>query len=230
MRSRLALLALVALAGLGLSACQRDPSVAATVGSTQITEAQVDAILADANAHRVQPSPSPQNPSPAPIAPLVTNRADVVQYLLIDKLCGADQARRHFPSGQIDDIAAGENISPDSQLAQLYNRAYGCLSGELSAVDPITPTEAELRDLYDRATAAGVDLGPFETAQAGMKTDESVVSGLAAKQVLEGEAQTQNVTVSPRYRPVQVGLLFAGQNRTPVLTATIGQGTDAIES
>ena len=48
MRSRLALLAVAGLAVLALSACQRDPSIAATVGSDKITEDQVDAILADA--------------------------------------------------------------------------------------------------------------------------------------------------------------------------------------
>src|SRR5215470_4227676 len=105
MRSRLALLAVVALAGLALTACQRDPSIAATVGSDKITEDQVDAIIADAQHNRPTPSPAVSpgaspSPSPAPsLGPVQINRADVVRYLVLDKMCAADQARRHFPDG-----------------------------------------------------------------------------------------------------------------------------------
>src|SRR5262245_45779171 len=101
MRSRLALIAVAVLAGLALSACQRDPSIAATVGSDKITEDQVDAILADAEHNRpAPPTPSPGSTSPAPLGPVQIDRADVVRYLVLDKMCAADQERRHFPSGQ----------------------------------------------------------------------------------------------------------------------------------
>src|SRR5690349_12166780 len=102
MRSRPALLAVAALAGLALTACQpRDPSVAASVGSDKITESEVDAVLADAQQNRPAASP-PASPSPgeqsASLSPVAIDRADVVRYLVLDKLCAADQARRHFQS------------------------------------------------------------------------------------------------------------------------------------
>src|SRR5215471_12331337 len=119
MRSRLALIAVAALAALALSACQRDPSIAATVGSDKITEDQVDAILADVQHNRpapAAPTPAPGNPSPspAPLGPVQIDRADVVRYLVLDKMCTADQERRHFASGQGDDIAVRKEISPNS--------------------------------------------------------------------------------------------------------------------
>src|SRR5262245_5347757 len=133
MRSRLALVAVAALAGLALSACQRDPSIAATVGPEKITEDQVSAVLADAEHNRPAPAtPSAQNPSPAPPGPLRIDRADVVRFLVLDKMCTADQERRHFASGEPVDVAELEGISPDSQYAKLFAHMTACLNGAVS--------------------------------------------------------------------------------------------------
>src|SRR5690348_15336103 len=152
MRSRLALLAVAALAGLALSACQpRDPSVAASVGSDKITESQVDSVLADAQQNRpvTSPSaspapgePSPGEPSASPLGPVAIDRADVVRYLVLDKMCTADQARRHFASGQgadVTEIAQVKGISPSSEYAKVFAHVTACLNGELTGTQPVTP-------------------------------------------------------------------------------------------
>ena len=230
MRSRLALLAVAALAGLALTGCQRDPSIAATVGSEKVTEAQVDAVLADAQHNR------PQSPDGKPLPPLTINRADVVRYLVIDKMCATDQGRRHFARGEAGDISGVKQIAPDSQYAKLFASMTACLNGEVAGVKPATPTDAEVRELYDRAVAQGLDVPSFDKVKDQLTNNEAVQQRFGFKRALEGEAKAQNVSVNPRYRPLEVGLLPADQN-APVpfegpqlLVATLGQTTDAVQS
>ena len=236
MRSRLALLAVVALAGLALSACQRDPSIAATVGSEKITEDQVDAILADAQNNRPAPaSPSAQNPSPAPPGPLRIDRADVVRFLVLDKMCTADQERRHFAGGEPVDVAELEGISADSQYAKLFAHMTACLNGEVTGIAPVTPTDAEVREIYDRAKAQGIDVPAFDEVKAQLKDNDQVKQRIAIKRSLEDQARAQGVSISPRYRPVEVGLLPADNSQPlpfegpQLLVATLGQRPDAIQ-
>src|SRR5215470_348313 len=212
MRSRLALLAVVALAGLALTACQRDPSIAATVGSDKITEAQVDAILADAQHNRPTPSPAPAAPgtpapTAAPLGPVPIDRADVVRYLVLDKMCTADQNRRHFESGQPADISEVKQISPDSQYNKLFGHMTACLNGLVTGITPVTPTDDEVRGIYDRAAAQGLEVPSFDTVKDQLKTNEQVQQRIAIKRTIEDQSKAQNVSVSPRYRPVEFGLL-----------------------
>jgi hypothetical protein len=248
MRSRLALLAVAALAGLALTACQRDPSVAATVGSDKITEAQVDAIIADAQHNRPNPataSPSPEAspgaspaPSPAPAAPLgpvQINRADVVRYLVLDKMCAADQARRHFANGQPADISEVKQISPDSEYNKLFAHMTACLNGLVTGIAPVTPTDAEAREIYDRAAAQGLDVPAFDQVKDQLVQSQEVQQRIAIKRTLEDQSKAQNVSVSPRYRPIEFGLLPSSSDEPipfegpQLLVATIGQPTDAIQ-
>jgi hypothetical protein len=234
MRSRLALLAVAALAGLALSACQRDPSIAASVGSEKITETQVDGVIADAQQDRPAPAPAaPGAPSPT-LAPVAIDRADVVRYLVLDKMCTADQARRHFQtqdSGQTGQVANSLAISPNSQFAKLVGHMSACLAGETADVAPVTPTDDEVSEVYDRAVAGGIQV----PGKAELKTDASVQHAIALKRTLQDQAKAQGVSVSPRYRALEVTLLngqkeVAGQAvAVPVVVATLGQSTDAIQ-
>ena len=237
MRSRPALLAVAALAGLALSACQpRDPSVAASVGSDKITESQVDAVIADAQQNRPAPSasPAPGGPSASPLAPVPIDRADVVRYMVLDKMCTTDQARRHFQSqdgGQTAQVAESLQISPNSQFAKLVGHMSACLAGETADVAQVTPTDDEVTEVYDRAVAGGIQV----PSKVELKADASVQHAIAIKRTLQDQAKVQGVSVSPRYRALEVTLLN-GQKEVdgqavavPVVVATLGQPTDAIE-
>jgi hypothetical protein len=235
MRSRLALLAVAAVAGLALSACQpRDPSVAATVGSDKITESQVDAVLADVQQNRPTPTAAPgqPSPSPSPLPPVPIDRGDVVRYLVLDKMCSTDQARRHFASqesGQTQKVADGLLISADSQLAKLVGRVSACLAGETANIAPVTPTDADLKEVNDRAAAGGAQIPPVDQ----LKDDPTVQHAIAVQHAIQDQAKVQGVIVSPRYRPLELSTL-SGQNAStgagvPVVVATIGQSTDAIQ-
>ena len=243
MRSRLALIAVAALAALALSACQRDPSIAATVGSDKITEDQVDAILADVQHNRpapATPAPAPGNPSPspAPLGPVQIDRADVVRYLVLDKMCTADQERRHFPSGQgadVTEIAQVKGISPSSEYAKVFAHVTACLNGELTGTQPVTPTDAEVREIYDRAKAQGLDVPDYNTIKDQIRDNDQVKQSIAVKRSLEDQARAQNVVINPRYRPVEIGLLPADSNQPipfegpQLLVATLGQSSDAVQ-
>jgi hypothetical protein len=243
MRSRLALLAVAALAALALSACQRDPSIAATVGSDKITEDQVDAILADAQLNRpapTTPAPAPGNPSPspAPLGPVQIDRADVVRYLVLDKMCTADQERRHFPSGQgadASEIAQLKAISPNSQYAKVFAHVTACLNGELTGTQPVTPTDAEAREIYDRAKANGLQVAAYDKIKDQIKADDTIKQSIAVKRSLEDQARAQNIVLNPRYRPVEVGLYPIDQSQPipfegpQLIVATLGQSSDAIQ-
>jgi hypothetical protein len=237
MRLRLALLAVAALAGLALSACQhRDPGIAATVGSEKITESQVDAIIADAQQNRPTPgtSPAPGEPSGAPLGPVAIDRADVVRYLVLDKMCTTDQARRHFESqeaGQAEAVANSLLISPNSQFAKLVGHMSACVSGETAEVAPVTPTEDEVTEVYHRAVSGGIQV----PSKGQLKDDANVQHAIALKRTLQDQAKVQGVSVSPRYRALELTLLN-GQKEVngqavavPVVVATLGQPTDAIQ-
>jgi hypothetical protein len=90
------------------------------------------------------------------------------------------------------------------------------------------PTEAELRDLYDRAVASGMlqePIRPFEEIKGALAQDQSVQQAFAAKQLYTAVAGSERVVVNPRYRPLTLQA-FQNSNLVPVVIG--GAASDAV--
>jgi hypothetical protein len=219
-----------------LTACQNDPSVAAYIAGTTITEAQVDQLL-NASPH-VAPVPQQQQDgstgTPPALPPLT--RSQVVTTLVLDKLCKGAQAAGNFADGSITPEQAGANaqVAPSSPYAIQDAKTLSCLSGYLGSVRPVKPSEAQAREIYDRAKAGSPDgIAAYNDIKDQILADQDFAQALGAKESLEKLAGADDVTINPRYRPLQypVSSFTASSGaRVALVVATLGQDMDAVHA
>lgn len=216
---RLASIAVIALVGVAvLSGCRSEPGIAAYLGDREITEEQVTEVVDDAK-RRLEPSPTPDGASPAPQEelppgapqPAAPARADVLSILLLDALCEQLSAEQGYqPQEEItpDQVAGLVGAHPESLHARNAADLYTCLFS-IPADQSVTPTEAELADLVARARTAP-DVVPPDTpdeAVAERLSGPEYLRALAQKRALEQAAAERDVTVNPRYRPLEFPVL-----------------------
>jgi hypothetical protein len=237
MRLRAVFFAATAVLGaFTLSACKNDPAVAAYIAGTTITEVQVDQMI-NASPH-VKPVPQQQSDgttaTPPALPPLT--RSQVVTSLVLGKLCTGAQAAANFADGSITPEQAGANsqVSPSSPFAIQDAKTLSCLTGYLGSVQPIKPSEAQARDIYDRAKAGSpAGIAAYDDIKDQILTDQNFAQALGAKQSLEKLAGADDLTVNPRYRPLLYPVSsFTSDSgaRVALVVATIGQDTDAVRN
>jgi hypothetical protein len=212
-------ISVVALAA-GLAAgCRNSPSVAAYVGDQRITEAEVDAAVAEAAA-AAEGREGLQAPS----------RADVVMTYVLRQACSAKQAADRFPAaGQPvspDQIAESERVPADSNYARDRAAAYTCLQA-VPVGEGEAPTEDELRDLHQRAQAAGIMPQSYDEMREQLATDPGVRQALAVRTMLDEVIAAADVTVNPRYRPLEFHV--SQVEGKPLIVAVVGgEGTSPV--
>lgn len=219
---RAALMGLALVAGLALTGCRTQVGTAAFVGNDRLTESDVDGIIADANA----------KVSDGTHAPL---RSDVVFVFVVRETCEKVQAERKFASAQVDAtaLAAQIQVPANSTFAEDHARMQACMGGLLDDVkkansNPPDPTEAELHDIFNRAQAAGFSVPPFEALEPQLAADARTRQAVAVSRALTTVFKDANVSVSPRYRPLElpVDTLDSG---VPLVFSQMGEpGSDAI--
>jgi len=192
---RLALVAVLAvLGGLALAGCRSEPGVAAYVGGTRITDAQVDAMATQIRDHR-------------PPGASKDFRAQVLTYMVQRELMAAALADRGImpPPVSDDDLeAVAKNNGLDPQVrfvrtaveADLYldKAAEAYLKG-LS--QPPAPTEADQREAYSRLQATG-QLPPFEDVRQFFTADV-MGAAIARRTAVADSVKRHPVRLSPRY-------------------------------
>src|SRR5690349_10209192 len=144
---RLASVAVVAsLAVAGLSGCRSEPTVAAYVGDTKITEDRVNSVYDEAQAAAV---PAQQGEEPAP----QLTRAQVVRTLVSGEVLGAVAKARNLKLPAdigVDQAASDLRIAPSAEYVRLYAtaKAYVTL---LRQDAPTTgePADADLHQVFD---------------------------------------------------------------------------------
>jgi hypothetical protein len=219
-RSRLPRVALVLAVGVGLvlAGCRSSPTVAAYVGSTAISEAQVDTVIANARAAAAA------EPGTAP-----PSRSAVVTTLVLDRVCHSEQAKRGFADNPIsvDQIRQLENVPANSDYATARSSVYSCLAG-VPVSDAGAASQAELRDIYDRAKAKGLVSVPFEQIKAQLAADSGVQQALAVNRELTALVQHGDVTVNPRYRPMEFPISDLGSGQTLIALPVGEPPSDAV--
>src|SRR6185436_17430696 len=101
------------------------------------------------------------------------------------------------------DFASQRGMPAKSMYAVIGAELVSCLSGVPQAT--VAPTDAELREIYDRAVAAqpaGQAVPPFEQVKDQLAQNQTVQQAFAAKALYKAVASDEMVVVNPRYRPL----------------------------
>jgi hypothetical protein len=153
-------------------------------------------------------------------------RSLVVSVLVLGETCTRLSADKGYqPRGQVspEQVAEVLRIDPASDYARRTAELYTCLSA-LPANAPVAPTAEELADLVARGKAAGVIPADVTTEQAAQQLDGDQLRGaLANRKALADAVASYDVTVNPRYRPLEFPLL-SFQGDAPAVVVPLGEG------
>jgi hypothetical protein len=216
MRARLASVATLAAVGvLAIAGCGRaQPGVAAYVGNTDITETRVTAIIDE-----VKDAIGEAEPARLP------KRGVVVSTLVLNDVCARFSADDNLkPQNPVtaEQVAQAFGVPPTTGYAQETAKLYTCLSG-LPAGQPVAPTAEELADIVARGKEAGAIPQDVPIQQAAAQLDgDQLRAALASRKVLADAVTKYDVTVNPRYRPLEFPVL-SFQGNAAAVTVPLGE-------
>ncbi|MER7330213.1 MULTISPECIES: hypothetical protein [unclassified Micromonospora] len=229
---RLVAVASVALGLVALSGCRAEPGVAAYVGDQRITEDAIAGVMADLRAKNPTPgesaTPAAQPSAPAPQLP---GRGEVASVLVLSEVCARVSAEKNYQprqAVQAAQLAQQFGLSPDTDYVRRVADLYTCLSGVPTGA-PAAPTEQELRDVVAAGREAGAIPADVPDEVAFRQLDgEQLRTALATRKALADVVAAHDVTVNPRYRPLEFPVLsFAGN--APAVSVPLGEsGSDAV--
>lgn len=228
---RLASVAVVAaLAVAGLSACRSSPGTAAYIGGgADISQDQVDALYKDA-----MTKVSAAAPGSTSVTPHVTRQQ------IVDTLVGLDVLKAYAKDNAItpqaldaDQLAASLSLKPGSKFAPFYAQYQGYLAAAGAKAPVHQPTEAEVRDIYNRWHTAGMAGNPTFEAWVGQlqqQDQQFLTARLSLQQAVEPVAAKMDIVINPRY-PSSFSLLsvFDTQGRpVTLLEIPVGDPTKGV--
>ncbi|MDG4789797.1 hypothetical protein O7626_28380 [Micromonospora sp. WMMD1102] len=235
---RLASIAVIAVLGSTvLSACRSDSNVAVYLGDKKITEDEVTSVLDDVRS-KASPAAEPAaieqaGATPAPDAPepKTPSRAEVVGTLVMREVClklAADKGFKPSEQAPVERVAEATGLPANSRYVQLFSELDACRAG-IPVTQPVAPTKEELLDVVTRGRAAGVIPPDAKDGEAGQQLDGDVLRrALAMRNVLTEALESTDVTVNPRYRPLEYPVLTFSDS-SPALVVPIGPaGSDTV--
>jgi hypothetical protein len=200
-----------ALALVALTGCRSDPSVAAYVDGTKITESQVGRMVDQARLQAEKDDEAaasqPDQAKPPEVRP---SRSQVVGVLVTRKLTEQAVARQGLSVQQIDpeQVAGAFNVPAGTDYAAALTAVLAgvkALDGKVG--DGYQPSDADLREVYDAAVAAGAaQPGAFDQTKPLLLQVQGLPQDLAVRNQLVQDASRMKVTVNPRYLPLQFPL------------------------
>ncbi|WP_026274785.1 hypothetical protein [Salinispora tropica] len=228
MRARRLVAAASLVVGLvALSGCRTEPGVAAYVGDQNITENTVDSLLDELR----ESSASTETPELGGPGPQLPSRSEVVGTLVLGEVCDQASADQGYqPRERVEPVqVAGQlGLPPESEYVRQLAALYTCLSG-LPMGDSVAPTEQELAEVIAAGRTAGVI--PADTPDdvvAGQLDGPQLREGLASRRVLAEAAGEYDVTVNPRYRPLEFPVLSFSPGVAAVSVLLGEPGSDAV--
>ena len=191
------------VAAAALSSCALQPDTAATVGSTTITEQQVDAVIASSG-NQIARDRAVQD---MVLGTACKNHAAKNNISYDTAAVAQELAQRGVPAGAYLDLAALKNA---------------CLSAVAQGADT-QPTETELRKLYDDVAQLNPgDPLPYEQAKQQFLQNATVTDAFAVHHIYTKITEGQDISVNPRYRTLTFPLLQTGSNNV-VLKVELGE-------
>jgi hypothetical protein len=216
-----------ALAGLvgvaGLAGCRGDEgeawdeSVAAYVGEVAITEAEIDAVVVDlrddlgaeieAELDRLADELDPQELAEREQRRYgeLRDQLEVTRTRMIEMRILTEAATAYaeaeglaVPDPSIEFQAGELGLGTDSAYVRLVAEFYAALSVLQVESEPVAPTEADQREVYDNLVAEGLTTASFEEAQAVL-TQEVIGEQVGLRNLMAEAVERADVRVSPRY-------------------------------
>jgi hypothetical protein len=229
MRSvRVKITALALVGALALAGCARSTEDALRVGDVSVTTTQIDDTVS-AFLTRLG-----ENGTPG-----VDTVAGVRQFA-VRATVFTEVARRYaqeqsvsVPEPDYEAVAQELQLSTDDPLVRIAAEARAYADALLADAQPRTPTEDEMRKVYDDFVAlVGPDAATYEQVRAELIDWPQFGKALAVRDGLTEAAQRYGVTVNPLYQPLEFALLQTGQSgELTVVTLPLGeQGTGAVRS
>jgi hypothetical protein len=206
-RARTATLAVLGVSAiLALTGCRSSPSTAAYVGPTQYSVSSVQRVAAEVRGNKAVDLSSQQD-----VAKMYVLR-DVAKRIVDEKGWKVQRLDRAAVAQQL-------NLKPDSRYVALRAEVEEYLGAVMQNAAPVAPTDADLRDLYDRAKVAGlVQAGQTFEAVKPQIDSPQLRSALGARKLLTDGVKKYHVTVNPRYAPAEWPLLrFTGDKPAVVV-------------
>jgi hypothetical protein len=214
------------LAAVGLSACRSETGTAAFVGDTRIAESHVDSVVGAVKINGTDVTDSLRS----------TLRQYEVRNLAFIALAekdaaakgitlptASDQQVQQFTQARLGGIVTDGGASKD--FVRDWTQADLDETTLAARETPVIPTEAQLRDIYQRGVAGGVTNSPYSDQ---LKQTIAGITGLGQALALQAElAQTEkdnNVSVNPRYYPVQPPGAPAGTLEYPLIQVQNANG------
>lgn len=223
--------AAVALAVVGVSVlagCRTEPKVAAYIGSTKITQAQVDRIIDNARttgqaaidaAVADAKKRNPQFDESKVPQPTVPTRDDVVSTLVLKDIAAklADEQNLQREEIPTDQLAQQLNMPAEATYVQLQAQLRSYLAPIYAKAQPVQATEADLRSIYERARKSGETWAnqPFEAVVKDLDGDQ-VRQALGVRKVLSDAVDKADVKVNPQYRPLEFPILSFASGQSAV--------------
>jgi hypothetical protein len=190
----------------GLAGCRSAPSVAAYVGQGRISEDRVSAVLDEARANTITPSAGQP-------------RADALKRQdVVDTLVGLDVMReiarqRSLSPTALDaaQVSQGIGIKANAEYVRLYSEYRGLLNAVGAGAKPAQPTEADLRDVYNRLTAGGANpnSASFEQFSTGISAQDrqTLAQNVGLRNDLQPQIAKLNTVVNPKYSTPELPLV-----------------------
>ncbi len=212
-----AILATALVAVLALTGCARNPDVAVRLGELSVTNEDVRATAAPFVT-------SLESQGYTDITGLVEQ--DVVWLEAVRELARryAQEQGITVPPADYSGIDAGDPYQ------RLQAEAYGYLNALHAAATPRTPTEEELRSIYDRLVElVGEDrAGTYEQIRDQLLDFPQFQQWLTVRDQLMDAADRYGLTVNPRYQPLEIVLFDAVERQRVMVALPLGeQGTGA---
>jgi hypothetical protein len=188
-RRRLAVVALVALGLLllaGPDPGRSEPSVAASVNDVEITEAELDRLMVDAD--RLAEG-------------LAADRTEVVAILVVTEAVTPYLRQQGVPMPEpaVETIASDLQLVVDSPYVQMVGKFFAAISAVQNAIAPVPPSEADQRELYDNLVSQGLTT-PFAEIQVVLTVD-AVGEWVAMRDQIAAAVAAADIEVNPRYQP-----------------------------
>jgi hypothetical protein len=221
---RVALVAVLALVGgLALAGCRSQPGEAIYVGAAKYSQQYVD----DLSEQLLK----------VPGFTLADGRQTIAQWIVMRDLGKRMVADNGWPAPSVDEEAATgqfqnalqanepataqKTIASIRPLIQLYAQYQGYNATAQQHAGPAQPTDADYADLYQRAKAAGlVDPGTDEAAyrqSLGAQNDQLFRANIGLRNMYLKTIKKANVSVNPKYAPVELTLLHDSNNHALVV-------------
>ena len=190
---------------LALTGCRSSPTAAAYVGPTQYSVSNVEQLSAEVRGNQAVDLPSQQD-----VAEMYVMR-DVAKRIVDEKGWKVQRLDRAAIAQQL-------GLKADSKYVALRVEVEEYLGALGQNAPAVAPTDADLRDVYDRAKAAGL-VQPGQTFEAIKPQIDSpqLRSALGARKLLTDGMKKYNVTVNPRYKPAEWPLLRFSGNKPAVV-------------